>query len=248
MGEEGINSRLDTLFGEWEAAVQWIDAERGHAHCVFSRDGVVNEQFWSMAPTGVVFLLKERNLVSRYTQGLPDTFRKDLRLHANAEPWREIGQWTYGILNCHSRPPYEEADQHYERACRSAALVNLKKMAGGSTSSLKEIWEHAIRDKEYLNRQLAIIDPDVIVCCGKHSLFQLAKEVFDDAGAATCVFRPSSGASPVSGACYRGRSFIWIDYVHPSMRRVSWKTKYDHLLDIVAGCVESLVPLRRRVQ
>jgi len=57
----------------------------------------------------------------------------------------------------------------YQKICdalRQTAVMNLKKITGRSWSDLDEINETAHRDKEFILREVDIIDPQVIVACG----------------------------------------------------------------------------------
>ena len=44
------------------------------------------------------------------------------------------------------------------------AAINLKKKAGGAGA--KEITEHAIKHREWIKKQVTLINPDVIIACG----------------------------------------------------------------------------------
>lgn len=229
-----INEQLDVLFDEWETQIK-----RDHPKAFFSRDGVVEERLWNEAPLKILFLLKERNLESKYTKKISWEQRQDLRRDARQGLWTELGQWSYAIFNHQTQPAYEEATriESLERAYRSTALVNLTKMAGGASSSATTVWNSALQYERFLKKQVSIIDPNVVVCCGKGWVWDLAQRIFQDAAAASQIFKMDHKSRQVQGACYKGNKAFWIDFVHPSMR-VSRRAKYECLLSLIASCGE----------
>jgi hypothetical protein len=196
----------------------------------FICDGIVNENEWSKATDRVLFLLKELNLASgSYSASLPLEIQRDFRKTVDKAPWREIGQWAYAILHRKENPSFKDANTSQANACRSIAIVNYKKTAGNNSSSTSEIRKYAIRDKELINEQIKLINPSIIVCCGKGMSFQLAKELFQDATTAALIHRSNS---VFSGSCWKGSKYYWIDYVHPSMRVGTRELKYYALLEL----------------
>jgi hypothetical protein len=216
-----IPQSLDELFDEWESR---------YPGCLLVRDGVINPGAWETAPQRIVFLLKENNCGPRsFSARQAPEYQRDFRLLCNRDPWREIGQWAYALLHLPSTPDFATADRHFAEACRQIAVVNLKKIAGDNSSQAEKITEYARRDGELLQAQLAILDPDTVVCCGKALVFRLAQELFDDARAAEVVVAKSSGR------VLRGPRATWFDYVHPRMRRSSRETKYRHLMELAVA-------------
>ena len=57
-------------------------------------------------------------------------------------------------------------------------MINLKKLAGGSSAGSKEskrtlcFGRHARRFYDKLMKQIGMIQPDVIICCGKNSVIE----------------------------------------------------------------------------
>jgi hypothetical protein len=64
-------------------------------------------------------------------------------------------------------PKFENINFIKERIVDSIAYVNVKKNAGGtSKSNNNEIAQYAVSDKEFLKRQLNLINPNIIFCGG----------------------------------------------------------------------------------
>ncbi len=91
--------------------------------------------------------------------------------------------------------------------------------------------DFALRDQELLRRQVAMIDPYIIVCCGKDMSFGLAKEIFFDASNARVIHE---NRNSIWGRCLKGQQCYWIDYVHPSMRSGTREDKYLSLLELAS--------------
>src|SRR5437016_4172470 len=106
-------------------------------------------------------------------------------------------------------PAFLEAKRNFEKACRQIAIVNLKKTAGDNTSQRSQITQYARRDRLFLEEQLSLLNPNVVVCCGRSLVYTLAKEIFDDARDARLI------AERPAGRVFHGQSIAWIDYVHP---------------------------------
>ncbi|MCK4426986.1 MAG: hypothetical protein KAW16_00730 [candidate division Zixibacteria bacterium] len=175
----GKNSALDELFKEWLKFYQ----SKGIPTKGFSRDGVVDEDRFEKARRRILFILRETNDFPESNE-----FRGDLRTFLSQtlkwQLWHAVGRWACGILN--DFPDYRECDdrQKIHNAIRQIAIINLKKITGGSWSDLDEINETAHRDKEFIKKEVDIIDPQVIVTCGTWShlvwLFDLENLPMED--------------------------------------------------------------------
>jgi hypothetical protein len=223
---------VNELFEKWEE-------RRGTKK--FVRDGIINESAWREAKQHIVFLLKEINGAPQSFTGKAASeyridcsnpeYQRNFPLLCDKYPWAVVGQWAYGLLHLQSNPTFREADENRDDACRQVAIVNLKKTAGGNASNNAEIRRYALQDKEFLQEQIALLRPDMVVCCGKGFVFPLAKEIFPDAAEAHEIGRLRQD-SISRGRVFRGREAIWIDFVHPSMRRGTREKKYCGLMEL----------------
>ena len=199
----------------------------------FIKDGIVNISYWDRAPDKILFFLKELNMApGSWSATRPPEIQRDFRKTVDEHPWKTVGQWAYGILNRRTMKAFYEANQedNYSSACRSVAIVNLKKIAGDNSSRPREIIEYAIRNAEFLREQIELISPNIVVCCGRNLVFNIARKIFKDAREAELVYERKDF---VQGRLYRGEKYYWIDFVHPRMRKGTQKEKYDSLMDIV---------------
>jgi len=154
-----IRSQEDALFKKW----------RRHHGVDFVADGVVSEQHYGASKPKVLFLLKEPND--------PGPCRCDLRTYlldgARQPSWTNVARWTEGIQKLDVDIPWSElsndamTDARRQKALRSIVAVNIKKTPGGFTSDHKELKRVAVQDARFLEEQLTLYTPDLIVCCGQ---------------------------------------------------------------------------------
>lgn len=155
------NPAIDRLFEKWLRSYQ----KKGIPTQGFSRDGIVDEDRFTNANRRVLFVLRETNSFPESNEFRGD-LRAFLRHTVKWQLWHTVGRWAYGILN--DFPTYHESYCHksIREGIGSVAIINLKKITGGSWSDLDEINQTAHRDREFIIREVDVIDPQVIVACG----------------------------------------------------------------------------------
>ncbi len=198
--ETPINSQLDKLFDEWEKA-RSIDGD-------FVRDGIIDEDLWCKSAK-ILFLLKDRNLNDVQRKRLPIEEQIDFRIACKRGSWRVLGQWAYGLQKAIKGDfsTFKDANANHVEAFHSSAVLNLKKKAGKARANINEILSATRNDKDFILRQLDIIKPQIIVCCGRGelSVFEIARQNLLGSGQSNSEF-PTKDAE--------GR--VWIDFYHPS--------------------------------
>lgn len=136
-------------FGDEEK--QWQDAKR--RLLILTKDLNDTEAWDIRQETG-----RHNTVAFNYNTAIP--FYKNLRM------------WSYGLLNTSADhyPGFQEAqDQNivgrfYERA--PIARVNCKKQVGSSSISDKTLNLYLETYAEFLKKQIALYDADIILCCG----------------------------------------------------------------------------------
>lgn len=182
--------QLNKLFLEWKKV-------RPSYGTSFSEDGIINEELWNEAKRKIVFLFKERN-------GGEGDFRELLDKDPN--PWPVVGYWSYGLQNVTDLPEFKDAVENSKDACRSSAVVNLKKTPGRGSSNMEEIQQIASSDKKRIEEELRIISPEIVVCGGVFNL---------------CTQQLWGEYERISERVYKLAMFkdiVWIDFVHPAAR------------------------------
>jgi len=191
----------------------------------FCDDGILSdeeiEKYWEKS-SKIIFLLKEtHNEFCNIRQGfgLGPT-------GSGPTFWRKMRIWTYiidEVLNGNS-PNYEEAMKIKETPNNSIAYMNLKKYAEvdkGKSSNDADILNYLKNDKDFLLKQIKLISPKIILCCGtfryinnpNYKLFDNIIKIYDK--------------------LYKANNIYLIDFPHLSGRE-SYKKGYDELLKIAS--------------
>jgi hypothetical protein len=204
-----INIELDKLFDEWQQSDPRYREK-------FIRDGIVNENLFQKAELKILFLVKDANDPSQGQWNLADYLDKRLSQNFSIR----IAEWAYGILN--DFPPIDTATPELlHSALRSVAVMNIKKIGGGARAKYEEIAQHAQRDREFIQKQIAITGPTIIV--GGIKTTAVWSEFLDDV-----KFIQSPYDIRIAG--WHGIKII--DYYHPSYR-VPRAMSYSLLQNIV---------------
>jgi hypothetical protein len=137
------------------------------------------EELWNSSKRKIVFLMKDTN-------GNNDSDYRDW-------PWRKINytffanifRWLEGLSkvtkdylpswdNGGYTPDYCKVVMTYP-----LAIVNCKKISGGSRVYNNTVWNYAVRDQRFLRKQIRdILAPNIIVCGGgSGTMLRIAKEL-----------------------------------------------------------------------
>lgn len=166
---------------------EWHSRHKKKGYTEFVRDGIVNPSIWFTQKQRILFLLKEAyndekdkgkdwDLVTDYI-AVPNK--------ASGRIWNAVAEWYDGL----SKTTYKSVPrfdnwlhvekkniQLYHKAkysfLQKCSIVNIKKSNGLKTSSDDDLCKYVEEDADLLKRQIALIDPTVIVC---GSTFHLVK-------------------------------------------------------------------------
>jgi len=108
--------------------------------------------------------------------------------------WRRLAEWAYAVLNttetkqadireiiegiCGSNKDWQQVMDNKSDALSKVALINIKKAAGDTTTDQDKFayFLESVKNKEEYKEKLAkeikIINPDIIVCCGTFEIFR----------------------------------------------------------------------------
>jgi len=194
--------------------VLWKEAQPGYEP--FCNDGILVEESWNTQRPKIAFVLKESN----------DGFH-DIRGRGywpgprGSSPlfWRNLNIWSYTVKKCFNGEPldFEEARGHKEDFVDHIAYVNLKKKAEyRSISNDADIQDYVDRDWPFIEKQLSLINPDVLFCCGTYKYIKNHLQP-DHLGLGV----------------YRSQGKIVVDFYHPSGRRVGYKRRFERLREML---------------
>jgi hypothetical protein len=142
--------------------IEWQNHYRqsGLDPAAICKDGIVDPSLFAAATPKILFVLREVN-------DWPGGHLKEL-LSAGPkyQMWYSVATWSAGLLG--NFPPFAAVDklEVLSKSLRSIAVVNLKKLSGGSRSDLQQINLFAHSDSELLRRQISQIAPQIIIACG----------------------------------------------------------------------------------
>ena len=172
-----VTEELDNLFGEWKEEQKKEDGydwkKRGIAIDSFTKDGIVCEDVWNKLDKRkrVLYILREANgnttemgETGKRVDGdnfwFKDCVTKDKKITDSI--FHRIKEMQMLIQGYNS-----EAKSGVE-VLKEVAYMNLNKRGGGSVVDWKVFNAYIERYKEYIKREIAIIKPDIIICCGTY--------------------------------------------------------------------------------
>lgn len=192
---------LDELFEVWEQRHQDAGYKR------FIRDGIVDEEWWEHENTvpKICFLLKEARTEREEGYNLV----QDLYQCEPWKLWQKVAVWTQAIQYAFTGGrPYNDNKIRLRAhtAIRQIAVVNVKKSNGEAESDSTDLWKYVHEDKDFLKKELELINPDIIVC---GYTFGMLKEILGEE-------LEINGTVDTMYGFWRDK--LIIDYFHPACR------------------------------
>ena len=78
--------------------------------------------------------------------------------------WRQAGVWAYSIVYGFDSYSVLKKDIYVARGLQAIGMTNLKKTGGGAISELREISYYAVKEKELWQKELELMNPDLVIC------------------------------------------------------------------------------------
>jgi hypothetical protein len=237
MQDVNYNEPLNTLFNE-----EWKIESEKNGHKVFVSDGLVykgdfdnkewnlrnsgNEnQLWHNATKRILFLLKDLNDGSEHDvrewgchapgKNLSDRFSKN------------IARWLYGLLNVDKKGIAPDFDSLSDEMITDFfdktpfARMNCKKQSGGNSISNAELQKHFDLYRDFIKREIEILNPDIVVCGGGSSMLKefVHKNIYP-------------GLEKINNWVYydKENNKVVIDSYHPSYWRIKAKSIYVNMM------------------
>lgn len=206
--ENNIEKLEDQLFDDWFKKDPKI-----------LRDGVFDADKYCISKPRILYVLKEP-----WMEEIPDK-RNLLDTVRNGDvvpTWTNLTRWTIALqkFSIGQFPVWKDDlefinDHDRRNTLQSIAMMDLKKTPGATTSDMDEIQAWAKNNYELLRRQLAIYNPDIIICCGSRVCDILRNDV--------CKIDKKWQMTKrgIYYFCYdggNGKKIPAIDFVHPQQR------------------------------
>jgi hypothetical protein len=153
---------LDDLF------VDWLQSYPSAFRHLFYRDGIVNEAVYARQKPRLLFILAEPNGTKRnYASGEdPDLRRIFGERGLGKSIDLNLARWSAVVLD-HTLKFFTPSREAARDALQRIAVMNLKKLAGGGLANLEAISVQAWRDRAFIRREVELIQPSVILTCGR---------------------------------------------------------------------------------
>lgn len=164
----------------------------------FSNDGILSKDLWDSLNVKIAFILKESNDNFTEIRG-----RSHGPRGTSNHFWRNLSKWKYTTTEClqNNIPNYTQALIEKEIPLDGVAYINLKKNAESKPKSNdKDIKKYLSQDWEFLQKQIDLINPQVLFCCGT---YKYIKDKIDHIHLGKGVYRQNNNR-------------LIIDFYHPS--------------------------------
>jgi hypothetical protein len=140
---------------------QWKDQRR---YSSFMADGLFDEKEWNLQSLKILYVLKEAN----WENGNEDLCEYLLSEKSPTywKTWNNIARWTQAIRTGGAYP-WTVTKKDKTNCLKTIAALNIKKVGGGPRASSETIRQYGKSDAGFINRQIELYQPDVIICCGR---------------------------------------------------------------------------------
>ena len=253
MSNKNISNELESLFSEWKKRLGTHFTKDG----VMYRNGKTNEQVeqeWMASPIRVAFLLKDQNQGKNGTWDedinlwLKDVDWKDTnardKWNASAKANRNIkgrlmkniAYILWGLVGADNNAVrcFTKTEEHHNEVIaffnsQPFALIECKKEPGISYLDTKILCHHLDTYGDLLNKELDILHPNIIVCCGGSSeIFNFITKTYYKDNApipfgGEYVLEDGTDLGFKTQLCYYpDDNVVVIDSFHPKDRKGDW--------------------------
>lgn len=202
-----LQEKERNLFEDWKSRQDYES---------FVYDGAFDKDTWNNKQVKITFILKEAN-GRNHIQDLCDWLMDPEKSGKGGwKTWNNVARWTKALLEGGEYPAYISAEER-RKWLAEASFLNLKKEGGGSRAEPQKIRKAAQNDAGFIQRQLSLYQPDLIICCGKRQVADiLEKEVLRRTGLPVLDWEELDGIS-----CFythipgRDRLTPVVDFYHP---------------------------------
>jgi hypothetical protein len=175
-----------------------------HKDSDFIEDGIIDLSHWQKADRKILLLLKE----AYGDYGDLCWLIRDEWKGPKYKVWWTASYWLYGLRKMGGGyiPAFPKEQEEFDE-CKefllSAAVVNIKKSRGKSSSDYDDVMKYAREDAELLREQISLINPEIIVCGYTYDYF-------------TEFWQGSIEQVGDTGFVFRTANHILVNYWHPA--------------------------------
>ena len=204
---------------KWEEdSRKWLKENEKAYKATFYRDGIFNPNRWFNNDIRPLFILKEVHEAKDLCLEEKRINFVEMKEEDDFDPWdgktvmwRRLGTLAKGVLyfnNYHGEvleyqlfPNNEQGLAEHRETLENIAIMNLKKYPGGSNTGHDKSRQtidftvHAENYADFLRKQIEIMDPTIIICCGKNivkSCLEKYEIVIDNSIPVIDTYHPSN--------------------------------------------------------
>ena len=174
-------------------------------------DGIFHESAesrWEMEKPKVLFVMKQPNSNNLLGEDYRAYELHDVLL--GNQNWEQLFARLYGIIHTTAQgyPSYEEATRRESMieafTKHPFAMINIDKEHGAGTTRTNSLVAYAKANASFIRQQLQILNPNIIVCCGR--------SIYDSIN---CIMQPSAERSAAWTKYNKVLGITYFDTYHP---------------------------------
>jgi len=234
MKKDDYISRKDELFDLWKK--KYLNKEFNHIELPhdfdvennFVYDGILDFDIFEQQHPKILFLLKETFGGFTNISG-----KMYINEGSSNDFWPNVARWKIALKEIYKKPDEKPDFYSYGELIKrygyidDIALVNIKKIdLNLRGSNNKDIDKFAKEDKDFLKKQIEIINPHIIFCGGTFDSY----EIMYDYEQMTEIQRISfvKSGKTYKESCFLHNNRLVIDYFHPHQQFHSQKNLFDY--------------------
>lgn len=166
------NFAPDGIMYKGEVSTYEIESGKFGYYRKQSEDGEEENKSWALAKPRILFVTKDQNAGKESAWDVrTEIGRRDIKRHCiQSAFYRNLMYQLFGIHNTTSSKVADFEFQNKEAIDLfdnyPLARINIKKEAGESRISNRTVKDYLERDAQFIEKQIKILDPDIIFCCG----------------------------------------------------------------------------------
>ena len=167
------SAELEKLFDEWRKRHISEDYSNDKiSKNNFIPDGIIDEASYMQSPKKILFIAKEAACLDKKKKTAEENFeaaQKDgfwcRRVVLEGEGGTRFSSGLALLANAILNENFETPEKDIS-ALRYVAFMNINKRGGFTECKTKLLRDYAKKYKDLIDREIKIISPDIIVCCG----------------------------------------------------------------------------------
>lgn len=162
--------QLNILFAEWENNTKEYNKK-------FVKDGIIDEILYEKTSPKILFITKEPNDPLQTSWDFRELWKSEF---SHSFTYR-IAEWGGGITSDFKLTFDDLWDdlKNLHSMLHKIAFMNIKKIGGNGSSELNELLYHYKLSKEYIVKEIEIINPEIIIL-GLSFWKEITKNLFDN--------------------------------------------------------------------